>query len=164
MAMELKAPGGSPVEGSWTLGPLAYSPLRAWWLWASLLLLSFVGYELKPRLGLDLMLAVVFLYLIAFAYRCIYNRSVTLYMDDAGVWVNRGVVPWNRGVVGVKWRDIESVVYQQGLANWLSRSFPVTVVERFTQGGEMHIEHVWHGDEAVSQMNAKLMVMTKGTA
>lgn len=162
--MELNAPGALPVTASWKLGPLAYSPLSGFWLWAFLLLISFVMYELNPALGADALLGVLFLYVAAFAYRCIYNRSVTLYMDDAGVWVMRGVVPWNRGIYGVKWRDIESVVYQQGFSNWLTRSYPVTIVERFTQRGEMHLDHVWRGDQAVTAMNAKLMAMTQGTA
>lgn len=162
--MELSAPGARPTEASWSLGPLAYSPFHGGWWWAFLLLLAFIGYELNPRLGLDAMTAVVFVYLVSYAYRCLVNRSVRLTIDDAGVWVSRGVVPWNRGVYGVKWRDIESVVYRQGFANWLSRSFPVTVVERFTQRGEVHLEHVWHGDQAATQINAKLMAMTQGSA
>lgn len=162
--MELASQEPLPVEASWQLGPLAYSPVQGWWLWAFLLLLAFVWYELDARPGLDAILIISFLYATAFGYRCIYNRSVLLYMDDAGVWVSRGVVPWNRGIYGVKWRDIESVVYQQGFANWLSRSYPVTIVERFTQHNEMHLDHVWHGDQAVTHMNAKLLAMTKGTA
>lgn len=162
--MELASSGEVPIEASWKLGLLAYSPLRGGWLWAFLLLLAWVGYELRPATGLDAILAILFLYLAAFAYRCIYNRSVLLYMDDAGVWVRRGVMPWNRGIHGVKWRDIESVVYRQGFVNWASRSFPVTVVERFTQRGEIHLDHVRHGDQAVTRMNAKLMAMTQGRA
>ena len=162
--MELASPGQLPIEASWKLGLLAYSPFRGVWLWAFLLLLAYVWYELSPATGLDAILVILFAYLAAFAYRCIYNRSVLLYMDDAGVWVSRGVMPWHRGIQGVKWRDIESVVYRQGFANWASRSFPVTIVERFTQRGEIHLNHVWHGDQAVTRMNAKLMAMTKGSA
>lgn len=162
--MELAVGGQRPIEASWKLGLLAYSPFRGGWLWASLLLLAFVCYELSPATGLDAIFAILFLYLAAFAYRCLYNRSVLLYMDDAGVWVSRGVMPWNRGISGVKWRDIESVVYRQGFTNWVSRSFPVTIVERFTQRGEIHLDHVRHGDQAVTRMNAKLMAMTQGSA
>lgn len=63
-------------------------PFRGVWLWAFLLLLAYVWYELSPATGLDVILVILFVYLAALAYRCIYNRSVLLYMDDVGVWVS----------------------------------------------------------------------------
>lgn len=41
-------------------------------------------------------------------------RAVHLYCGDVGVWVYSGVLPWNKGVAGVKWRNLDEAVYFQG--------------------------------------------------
>src|SRR5689334_17466879 len=46
-----------------------------------------------------------------FAYQVLYLRSMILFTNDDGVWLFRGVLPWNKGIIGVKWRDIEDAVF-----------------------------------------------------
>lgn len=40
------------------------------------------------------------LLVLCMAYRILLVRSVHLYADSKGVWLYRGILPWNRGVVG----------------------------------------------------------------
>ena len=40
-------------------------------------------------------------------YRVLLLRSYQLYYDDVGVWLYRGILPWSKGLVGVKWRDMD---------------------------------------------------------
>ncbi|BDT56587.1 hypothetical protein MasN3_00810 [Massilia varians] len=47
-------------------------------------------------------------------YRFLLVRSVQLYYDDIGVWVVSGILPWTRGVAGVKWRDMMEASYAGG--------------------------------------------------
>src|SRR5688572_4914831 len=46
-----------------------------------------------------------------FAYQILYVRSINLFVDDKGVWYFRGVFPWQKGVSGVLWRDLDGAVF-----------------------------------------------------
>lgn len=159
--MDLANRQSTPVLQQWKLGPQAYMPFRHWKVWCVVLIAVTIVWLFRADI-LPEVAGVAFLFWIAaYAYQCVYNRTVVLYMDADGVWVYRGILPWRRGVYGVKWRDIESIVYTQSLPNWLTRSFPVVVVERFTQRSEIRVDHVWHGDRAVTTMNEKLMQIVR---
>src|SRR4051812_43859303 len=41
---------------------------------------------------------------VVIGYRILLLRSVQLYYNDVGVWVYSGILPWKKGVTGVKWR------------------------------------------------------------
>ena len=45
--------------------------------------------------------------LILVIYRLLLLKSFHLYLDDVGVWVYSGILPWNKGVAGVKSRDLD---------------------------------------------------------
>jgi hypothetical protein len=49
-------------------------------------------------------------------------HSVRLYTEADGVWVHSGILPWAKGMYGVKWRDFEDTSYFQGLVSWVRRS------------------------------------------
>ena len=51
------------------------------------------------------------LLVLCMVYRILLVRSVHLYADSKGVWLYRGILPWNRGAVGVKWRDMEDAAF-----------------------------------------------------
>jgi len=88
-----------------------------------------------------------------FAFNILSVRSVHLYTDDIGVWVYRGVLPWNRGIVGVKWRDLEDAIYFTGFLSWLFKSYTVRVGHRFTKTSELVLVHVARGNLAVEHIN-----------
>ncbi|MBW8901775.1 MAG: hypothetical protein JF619_27520, partial [Massilia sp.] len=56
-------------------------------------------------------------------YRLLELRSVQLYYDEVGVWVVAGILPWKKGVTGVKWRDMDEATFVQGFWSWLTRSY-----------------------------------------
>ena len=80
-------------------------------------------------------------------------RSVLLYTDDHGVWVYCGILPWTRGVAGVKWRDLEEAVYVTGFLSWALNAYTVRVGHRFTQSAEIVLQNVSKGREAVEHIN-----------
>lgn len=80
-------------------------------------------------------------------------RAVQLYTDDHGVWVYRGILPWTRGVSGVKWRDLEEAVYEIGFLSWALNAYTVRVGHRFTQSAEIVLANVSRGREAVEHIN-----------
>ena len=87
------------------------------------------------------------------AYRILLVRSVHLYADSKGVWLYRGILPWNRGVVGVKWRDMEDAAFTSGFSSWLFNSYTVRVGNRFSQQSEILVHNIADGREAVNRLN-----------
>lgn len=88
-----------------------------------------------------------------FAYNVLTIRSVRLYTDDEGVWMFAGIFPWNKGVSGVKWRDLDEATYMQSFFSWAFKAFTVRVAHRFTKASEMVLTHIREGDEAVIHIN-----------
>jgi hypothetical protein len=66
-------------------------------------------------------------------YKAMAINSYHLYIDDVGVWVYSGILPWKKGVQGVKWRDLDEAVYFQTLWSWLSKSYSLRIGHRFTK-------------------------------
>jgi hypothetical protein len=89
------------------------------------------------------------------SYRVAMLRSVQLYIDDVGVWVHSGVLPWKKGVTGVKWRDIDEATYAQGFWSWLTRSYMVRIGHRFTKSNEIVLSNIGGGKHAVATINAR---------
>lgn len=87
------------------------------------------------------------------AYKVYYLTQIRLYTDDHGVWVYRGVFPWNRGVYGVKWRDFEDVVFFTGFFYWIAKGYPVTIRPRFSNNPKVSLPPIHQGREAVEAIN-----------
>lgn len=87
-------------------------------------------------------------------YKVLFIRSVVLFMNDEGIWVYSGVLPWSKGVGGVRWRDVEDARYVPGFLGWALRSYTVRVGHRFTRGHEIVLPNVQNGNRAVEQINA----------
>lgn len=87
-------------------------------------------------------------------YQFLKVRSVQLYYDDLGVWVFSGVLPWKKGVSGVKWRDMDEATYVNGFVSWVTRSYTIRIAHRFTKGSEIVLHHIAGGRRAVETINA----------
>ncbi|MGI4716942.1 MAG: hypothetical protein ACRYGO_01990 [Janthinobacterium lividum] len=98
------------------------------------------------------------------AYRFLLVRSVQLYYDDVGVWVVSGVLPWKRGVSGVKWRDMDEASYAGGFVSWAARSWTVRIGHRFTKDSEIVLHHIAYGRKAVETVNALHQQMIRSGA
>ncbi len=88
------------------------------------------------------------------AYQFLRVRNVQLYYDDVGVWVHAGVLPWKKGVSGVKWRDIDEATYVNGFVSWATRSYTVRIRHRFTTHSEIVLHNIAGGRRAVETINA----------
>lgn len=98
--------------------------------------------------------ALIMLYnVLRWAYNMAELRSMKLYADADGVWYYRGLMPWNRGVRGMRWRDLDIAGYQPGLISWLTSSYGVTFAHRFNPDGDMRLGHIAHGDQAAMEFN-----------
>lgn len=87
------------------------------------------------------------------AYRFFYLQSVRLYCDDSGVWVFSGILPWNKGTRGVKWRDLDEAVFYTSLSSWLFRSYTLRIGHRYTKASEIVLNQMAWGVDAVTTIN-----------
>lgn len=97
-------------------------------------------------------------------YRVLMLRSVQLYYDDIGVWVHSGVLPWKKGVAGVKWRDMDEATFEQGFWSWITRSYTVRIGHRFTKESEIVLTNIAAGKNAVATLNARQQEMIRAGA
>jgi hypothetical protein len=98
--------------------------------------------------------AVMLLATLIVGYRILSIRSVVLYHDDVGVWVFSGVLPWKKGVAGVKWRDMDEATFEQGFWSWITRSYTIRIGHRFTKASEIRLTNIAGGKDAVAKLNA----------
>ncbi|WP_426174533.1 hypothetical protein [Massilia sp. TWR1-2-2] len=87
-------------------------------------------------------------------YRLLLLRSVQLYYDDVGVWTYSGILPWKKGLTGVKWRDMDEATFVPGFWSWLTGSYTVRIGHRFTKANEIVLTNIARGKAAVNTLNA----------
>jgi hypothetical protein len=87
-------------------------------------------------------------------YRLLLLRSVQLYYDDVGVWTYSGLLPWKKGVSGVKWRDMDEATFSPGFWSWVTGSYTVRIGHRFTKENEIVLTNIARGKAAVTTLNA----------
>ncbi|MFZ6721686.1 hypothetical protein [Undibacterium sp. Ji49W] len=88
-------------------------------------------------------------------YRILILRSYKLYCDENGVWLFTGILPWDRGIVGVKWRDLDEAAFYPTFWSWLFNSFSIRLGHRFTKSSEIFISHMKSGKDSVAILNAR---------
>jgi hypothetical protein len=94
-------------------------------------------------------------------YRVLSIRSVQLYYDDIGVWLYSGILPWTRGISGVKWRDMDEATFTQNFWSWALRSWDIRIGHRFTKASEIQLTSMAHGKEAVGILNGRLQALIR---
>lgn len=96
-----------------------------------------------------------------YIYGFLVRRSLRLYADDNGVWVFRGVLPWAKGVSGVKWRDLDEATFFPGFFGWVFKSYRLRIGHRFTKSSEIVLDHIQGGDSAVQEINQRHISMVR---
>lgn len=97
-------------------------------------------------------------------YRFLLLRSVQLYYDDIGVWAYSGILPWKKGVTGVKWRDMDEATFEPGFWSWITRSYTIRIRHRFTKSSEIVLTNIANGKAAVGQLSARQQDMIRAGA
>lgn len=100
--------------------------------------------------------AILLVGLVFIGYQVLLLRSYRLYYDEAGVWIYSGVLPWKRGVAGVKWRDLDEAIFVNSFWSWISRSYSVQLKHRFTKAVEIGESNMANGRQAVVTINQQL--------
>jgi hypothetical protein len=86
-------------------------------------------------------------------YRIADILSYKLYYDQNGVWIYSGVLPWSRGVNGVKWRDLDEAAFFQSALGWMANSYTIRISHRYTKSEEIRMTHTANGLRVAGQVN-----------
>ena len=86
-------------------------------------------------------------------YQILLARSVKLLVNDDGVWVIKGVLPWTRSCMGLQWRNVSIASYANNFFTWLLRTYQINIEDRFTGEIEMTVSNIRDGKVAVSEIN-----------
>jgi len=89
-----------------------------------------------------------------FTYRLLALRSYKIYYDDTGVWIFSGILPWTKGISGVKWRDLDEAVFYQSMLGWVANSYTVQLSHRYTKTNEIFMTHTAKGRDVSGQINS----------
>ena len=89
------------------------------------------------------------------AYRVLDIRSYQLYYDDVGVWLYSGILPWKKGMAGVKWRDMDEATFVPNFWSWLFKSYSIRIGHRFTKSSEISLTGMARGKDVVAALNAR---------
>ena len=95
-------------------------------------------------------------------YRVFLLRSYELYFDDVGVWVSSGVFPWEQGVYGVNWRDVDSAFWTPTFLSWLFKSYSINVKRRLETSSGIYLEHMARGNEVAMKINSRHQELVHG--
>ena len=133
----------------------AWTAYVALTLWALLLLA--IALFVMESLQLPVTLLISTPALLWLTYKWLLLRSVRLYYDDIGVWVYQGILPWSKGMRGVKWRDMDESTFVTGFWSWMLRSYTLRISHRFTKESEILLTHMYKGKEVSQQINQLLM-------
>ncbi|MEQ3636423.1 hypothetical protein [Alcanivorax sp.] len=146
--MNIEHTEGNSIEfGSYHLSWLAYIAPTFWH--------SIFGFGAYLLIGLHPALPFMLcpLVLLHYVYRILVINSIKLTLDEKGVWVSGGILPWASGGSGVRWRDLEDASFRQGFWGWLFKSYLIRIGHRFTKESEIVMPHVKNGANAAVQIN-----------
>lgn len=83
------------------------------------------------------------------------SLALRVYNDDDGVWVYSGIFPWNKGINGVRWRDLEDAAYFTNFSSWLFKSYRIRIGHRFTKTSEIILNNIAHGNQFALETNRR---------
>jgi hypothetical protein len=98
---------------------------------------------------------VMLLSVLVVGYRVLLIRSYQLYYDDVGVWLSSGILPWSKGISGVKWRDMDEATFVPNFFSWLFKSYTIRIGHRFTKSSEIVLTGMARGKDAVTTLNTR---------
>jgi len=134
---------------SWT----AYiSPIFSFLLLGTL----FIGLdnEFNKHQEFDLYLyGILFILFVASVYKILIVRSYKLIMNEDGVWVFSGVLPWSKGYSGVKWRDLDEGVFYPNIIAYFFQSYKLQIKNRMKDTIEISLTQMNKGNKAIEKIN-----------
>jgi len=80
-----------------------------------------------------------------FVYRLAVLRSYRISINDEGIWLNYGILPWSLFGNGIRWRDADMAYYYPNFISWISNCYAISVNHKYTNQIDFKITSVWRG-------------------
>lgn len=106
------------------------------------------AWMLYATVGLGVVAALVGVYNVAFL------RSIRLFTNDAGVWIAKGVMPWEKSVSGIHWEEAGEAVVMTGFLAWATGAYNVAVLHRYTKKPEIWVARISDGHHFAGHVNS----------
>ena len=116
------------------------------------LIICYIAYAIGGGFGWFLFIASLILLIV----RWIGFYVISVYMDDTGVFVYRGILPWTRGTYSIGWQDCGGAAYKQGFISYIFKSYVLTINHRFTNSSNIVVRGIGRGNEFVELVNEYL--------
>ena len=75
-----------------------------------------------------------------------------LVIDDSGVYQMGGFMPWNNGIRGLDWKEIEHAYFYDNFFSWSFQSYSISLKRRFSDNS-VFFNDIHRGKKAVSDIN-----------
>ncbi|WP_354681918.1 hypothetical protein [Cupriavidus necator] len=99
--------------------------------------------------------AVAWVVVLAAFAAALHLGSLVLCADDLGVWLCRGMLPWDWdiAVTGVSWQDFGRAEFQARFPDWLQNAHTIRIVNRHVSSGSMSLTHMRNSRAVVIRLN-----------
>lgn len=88
-----------------------------------------------------------------FAYQFTLLRVRVLYLDDRGLWMKEGILPWRKGIYGLEWRDFGDVSFHNdGIWNWIFKTGTIAAFNRYKNGYSLHFHFTQNPNEVAGEI------------
>ena len=80
-------------------------------------------------------------------------KSITLFVDENGVWVYEGILPWNRGYYGIRWVDFEEGLFYPNIVSYFTKSYTIELRHKYKNDSNITLTQMHNGDIAITKIN-----------
>lgn len=105
------------------------------------------------NVNIKILVCLYALFLIMFVYSFMTTKSYKVAVNDEGVWLSYGILPWSKGGDGIRWRDMDMAFYHTNLISWLTNSYRISIKHKFTNSTDFSVSNIWAGKDVCNQIH-----------
>lgn len=79
-------------------------------------------------------------------------KTFKLIIDDDGVYVYSGYLPWAKGAYGFSWHEVGKASYRVGFIAWATGSYNIEIDHKF-KDKKINLTSIKNGNKAVEMIN-----------
>lgn len=110
-----------------------------------------LGLALGKVTAQSLFYGLTLLYLSGFGWVMFQLSRCHAYVDETGVWYYSGLLPWAKGIRGIRWENFDQVQYGQSVFGWAAHSYTVYLLDRY--GRTVTIRNLYNGRDWSAVVN-----------
>ncbi|MCI5632750.1 hypothetical protein [Helicobacter sp.] len=92
-------------------------------------------------------------YGITLPLRFLSMRAMYVFMDERGVWLHSGILPWTKGKRGIIWNDCGGAVYYQGFFAYILKTYTIAITHKYTESAQIVVSGIYHGKDFCAEVS-----------